>query len=329
MELDFSDQIRQLGLTKASDMQMQPDNPQMAMKNKSVCKICGMKWGSCAHANDMGNMMEEGPDHESEESPDEEKVEDSKAVQECADCNCGKPSSECDCADCNSKSMQKSESAKDMKHPDKEDKKDVESEKGNPNAEKEEEMEKSMSGKGAKHPDKEDKKDVESEKGNPNAEKEEEKPTKDNKKFPFDKSKASLEEKIANMLLLKANSFNEKFEQSLSVKNLFKVYKRGLNTYKNTHKPGISLHQWAIARVNLFIKMLSGGNVDSTYSLLDADIAQASNSDVVESNLESYDFFKFSDLEFQLAKISLIEAGFKQSEFNQDLVVAAEDKKKL
>jgi hypothetical protein len=198
---------------------------------------------------------------------------------------------------------------------------------GDPNAEKEIKMEKSMSGKGAKHPDMEDKKDVESEKKNPNAEKEEEKSSKDKKKFPFDKSKASLSEKVAQMLELKVNSYNEKYESNLTFAQLSKVYTRGLNVFNNTHKPGISLHQWAIARVNLFLKMLSGGQVKNEYQLLDADVAHASSGIIIESGLASYDFIDFSDLEFQLAKISLLEAGISGNEMNLQ-VSESEEKKK-
>ena len=307
MELDFSEKIRRMPFVKAAlpsdksnsemDMQTKKDSPEMAMKNKSVCKMCGMKWGSCAHANDMSNMIEEGPDHENKETPEDEKTEDSMKATEstCKDCNCGMSESECTCSDCTSKTSAK--------------------------------MEKSMSEKDSKHPDKEDKKDIESEKGKPNAEKEEEKSQKDKKKFPFDKSKASLSEKIAQMLEAKVKKYNEKNEANLTFAQLSKVYTRGLNVFNSTHKPGISLHQWAIARVNLFIKMLSGGQVRNEYQLLDADIAHASNGFIIESGLASYDFINFSDLEFQLAKIALIEAGLTENEMNLQ-VSESEEKKK-
>lgn len=282
MELDFSEQIKNLNILKSAEMQTKPDNAEMAMKNKSVCKICAMKWGSCAHANDVSNMMEEGPDHEKKEGPEGEKQE--MEASKCEDCSCGKSSSECTCADCTSKTMQKSESAKDMKHPDKEDKKDIKSEKGNPKAEKEEEA-------------------------NP----------KDKKKFPFNKMKASLVEKVAHMLETKIEAHNEKFEQNLTFAQLNKVYSRGLNVFNTTHKPGVSLHQWAVARVNLFLKMMSGAQVKNEYSLLDSDVANASAGIITESGLASYDFINFSDLEFQLAKISLIEAGLTEQEMNLEI----------
>jgi hypothetical protein len=240
MELYFSEQIKNLNILKSAEMQTKPDNAEMVMKNKSVCKVCGMMWATCAHANDVSNMMEEGPDHENKETKDDEMTEDSKAESECTDCNCGKSSSECSCSDCTTKTMQNSESAKDMKQSDKEDKKDVKSEKGDPKAE-----------------------------------------NKEKEKFPFDKfkkfdkSKASLPEKISFMLQSKLQIHNEKFEQNLTFAQISKVYSRGLNVYRNNHIPNVKLHQWAIARVNLFLKMMGGNNVKNEYLLLDADIAHA------------------------------------------------------
>jgi len=317
MELDFSEQIRRMPFVKAAlpshesnaemDMQTKKDSPEMAMKNKSVCKMCGKAWGMCSHASDPENEMEEGPTHEKGETKDQENKEDMKAAEStCKNCDCGMSESECTCSDCTSKTTAKN---------------------GDPNAEKEMKMEKSMSEKDSKHPDKEDKKDIESEKRNPNAEKEEEKSSKDKKKFPFDKSKASVSEKVANMLQNKVNSYNEKYEKNLTFAQISKVYSRGLNVFNTTHKPGISLHQWAIARVNLFLKMLSGGQVNNEYQLLDADVAHASNGFIIESGLASYDFINFSNLEFQLAKIALVEAGLTEQEMNFNFSLAEEKKK--
>jgi hypothetical protein len=280
MELDFSEQIKNLNILKSAEMQTRDDKPEMAMKNKSVCKICGMKWGSCAHASDVSNMMEEGPEDKNKKTPEGEK-EEMKSSEICEDC--GKPESECECE------------------------------------ESDDEMEESDSAKKTKQSKKEDSKDEE---------KSEEKG-----KFPFDKfkkfdkSKASLPEKVSFMLQSKLQTHNEKFEQNLTFAQVSKVYSRGLNVFNTTHKPGVSLHQWAVARVNLFLKMMSGGEVRKEYSILDSDVANASSETFTESGLASYDFINFSDLEFQLAKISLIEAGLTQQEMNLEMSQSEEKKK--
>jgi hypothetical protein len=129
------------------------------------------------------------------------------------------------------------------------------------------------------------------------------------------------------MLQSKLQTHNEKFEQNLTFAQVSKVYSRGLNVFNTTHKPGVSLHQWAVARVNLFLKMMSGGEVRKEYSILDSDVANASSETFTESGLASYDFINFSDLEFQLAKISLIEAGLTQQEMNLEMSQSEEKKK--
>ena len=111
MELDFSEQIKNLNILKSSEMQTRDDKPEMAMKNKSVCKICGEKWGSCAHASDVSNMMEEGPEHEKKEGPEGEK-EEMKSSEMCEDC--GKPESECKCEESDDE-MEESDSAFDQR----------------------------------------------------------------------------------------------------------------------------------------------------------------------------------------------------------------------
>lgn len=380
MELDFSEQIRQLGIStnkaKASspmgtgrDQGMIPDKhsatsdaesedigskddvKQMPMSNKSVCKMCGTSWGSCEHVGDLNNKMqageekmtepandgvkdgviakkdptdpEEDPKHESGESKEEEDKEDAEASKKFVAEKYGDPNGKKE--EKMEKSMSDKEQEKSMK--------DKSKASVCPECEMPEsecsccaKMEKSTSGKDGKHPDKEDEKDIESEKGNPNAEKEEEKDAKDKKKFPFDKSKATVSQKISNMLEKKLVAHNEKHEQNLTFEQLTKVYSRGLNVYNTTHKPGISMHEWATARVNLFFKMMSGLPVSTKYSILDNDVATASTNKIIESGLASYDYIDFSDLEFQLAKIALIDAGFARREFNQ-LFSQAEEKK--
>ena len=271
MELDFSEQIKNLRILSA-ELQTRDDKPEMAMKNKSVCKICGENWGSCAHASDESNMMEEGPEHEKKEGPMGEK-EEMKSSENCEDC--GKPELECECED------------------------------------SEDEMEESDSAK--KKIKKEDPKDKDKEKSE--------------NKFPFNKSKASLPEKVAFMLQSKLQTHNEKFEQNLTFAQISRVYSRGLNVYKNNFVPSIKLHQWAIARVNLFLKMMGGGSVKNEYLLLDSDVAHASSEAFKESGLASYDFVDFSNLEFQLARISLVEAGISEQEMNLEISESEEKKK--
>jgi lambda family phage portal protein len=64
-----------------------------------------------------------------------------------------------------------------------------------------------------------------------------------------------------------------------SLGTLKKVYRRGAGAYSASHRPTIgggapnSRGAWAIARVNMFLKMVSGGQVKKSYREADGDLA--------------------------------------------------------
>ena len=66
--------------------------------------------------------------------------------------------------------------------------------------------------------------------------------------------------------------------------------------------------------------MAAGQNVLASYAKADSDILN--NQDLSEN----YEFSDFQDIEFQLAKLCCVEAGFSDSEFE---LSSAEDKKKV
>ena len=72
-------------------------------------------------------------------------------------------------------------------------------------------------------------------------------------------------------MLLKFSSFicespdttlkNKSEETGVSLSILKQVYDRGLASYRTSHRPGATQHQWAMARVNSF---LTGGKTQKT-----------------------------------------------------------------
>jgi hypothetical protein len=50
------------------------------------------------------------------------------------------------------------------------------------------------------------------------------------------------------------------------------VFRRGAGAFSTTHRPGKSRTQWAMARVNQFIKMIGGGKVKESYKKADGDL---------------------------------------------------------
>jgi hypothetical protein len=141
------------------------------------------------------------------------------------------------------------------------------------------------------------------------------------KEMEEDEAKSRKKNKIVAFLMKKVSAHNGKNNPFLvSLDQLLNVYARGLEESAKIFRPGKSEDEWAFARVNLFLKMASGQNVKASYAKADSDILN--NQDLSEN----YEFSDFQDIEFQLAKLSCIEAGFSDSELE---LSSAEDKKKV
>jgi hypothetical protein len=127
--------------------------------------------------------------------------------------------------------------------------------------------------------------------------------------------------KIVAFLMKKVFAHNNRNNPFLiSLDQLVKVYARGLEEANKNYRPGKSQDEWAFARVNLFLKMASGQNVLASYSKADSDILNN------QDTSENFTFADFQEIEFQLAKLSCVEAGLTNSELE---LSSAEDKKKV
>jgi hypothetical protein len=109
---------------------------------------------------------------------------------------------------------------------------------------------------------------------------------------------------------------------------LKKVYRRGAGAFSGTHRPGQSRASWAMARVNMFLKMMRGGKVKDSYRKADSDIARGSEEEIlnlpdIHNEWSPGDFSEAKDIsivEFALAKIDLLSVGATPIE-----IVEAED----
>ena len=63
--------------------------------------------------------------------------------------------------------------------------------------------------------------------------------------------------------------------KSNTLSQLQKVYRRGSEMFSEFGRPGKTRGQWAIARVNMFLKMVGGSNVKDAYRKADQDISKA------------------------------------------------------
>lgn len=96
------------------------------------------------------------------------------------------------------------------------------------------------------------------------------------KKYNSSMATITFSEKTTTALKNKVAEHNEKYSKKVTLGQLKKVYRRGAGAFSTSHRPGQSRGSWAMARVNMFLKMVRGGKVKKSYRKADQDIAKAS-----------------------------------------------------
>ena len=93
--------------------------------------------------------------------------------------------------------------------------------------------------------------------------------------------------KVIEALKNKVKEHNSKNKKKVTLGQLKKVFRRGAGAFSSSHRPGQSRVSWSMARVNTFLRMVSGGKVKDSYRKADSDIARASKTDyIIEVNFE-------------------------------------------
>jgi hypothetical protein len=85
-------------------------------------------------------------------------------------------------------------------------------------------------------------------------------------------SAITFSEKVINSLKNKVKEHNSKNKKKVTLGQLKKVYRRGAGAFSQSHRPGMTRGGWAMARVNMFLKMKRGGKVKDSYRKADGDI---------------------------------------------------------
>jgi hypothetical protein len=117
--------------------------------------------------------------------------------------------------------------------------------------------------------------------------------TKSDKAIEFSK-------KVIQALKNKVKEHNSKYSKKVTLGQLKKVYRRGAGAFSSSHRPGKTRGQWAMARVNMFLRMVSGKPVKDAYRKADSDIAKAKTEITVEAMLEpSNEDFEQADLDIK------------------------------
>jgi hypothetical protein len=122
-----------------------------------------------------------------------------------------------------------------------------------------------------------------------------------------DGARIEFTEKIINSLQEKVKNHNEKHSKKVTLSQLKKVYRRGLGAFSSSHRPNQTRNSWAMARVNMFLKMQAGGKVKQSYRAADQDLA--SGEELYYEQKPEDCFWEFESIDFDLARIDLLKAN--------------------
>ena len=140
----------------------------------------------------------------------------------------------------------------------------------------------------------------------------------------------TFSEKVVTSLKNKVKEHNDKNSKKVTLGQLKKIYRRGAGAFSSSHRPGKTRGQWAMARVNMFLKMVRGGKVKKSYRAADQDVAKGSEEYYLENEGEA--FIDFANIEFDIAHLDLVKAGaneWEQDDSTEDLEYTEAEKKTL
>ena len=116
--------------------------------------------------------------------------------------------------------------------------------------------------------------------------------------------KSSFSDKIYSCLVAKVIKFNEENKSRVTVDQLIRVYKRGEKTSETFFSFDKSTAQWAMARVNMFLRLSADRRVAAADRFQDLDIFQGTDRTYHQEEAEP--FWKFSELDFTMARSDLL-----------------------
>ena len=131
-----------------------------------------------------------------------------------------------------------------------------------------------------------------------------------------DGKKITFSEKVVTALKNKVKEHNEKHSKKVTLSQLKKIYRRGAGAFSSSHRPNKTRGQWAMARVNMFLKMMRGGKVKKSYRAADQDVARGSEDYYIEELGRA--FVDYEEIDFALARLDFVRID-ASSESHQDI----------
>ena len=130
------------------------------------------------------------------------------------------------------------------------------------------------------------------------------------------KAAITFSEKVTTALKNKVKQHNEKHSRKVTLSQLKKVYRRGAGAFSSSSRPGKGRAQWAMARVNTFLRMMAGGKVKDSYRAADQDIAKATDKDINLLSYKSYSSIDFDEYELVIAASDLVRCNVSIAEMD-------------
>ena len=118
--------------------------------------------------------------------------------------------------------------------------------------------------------------------------------------------------KIQDCLSCKVTDFNRSNKKSITLDQLIKVYKRGEKAAETNWMPSKSTAQWAMARVNMFLRLSAEKKVNDAYVFYDFDIYN--NTSRTYEQAQASPFWQFSNGDFESARTDLLLAHITDKE---------------
>ena len=122
----------------------------------------------------------------------------------------------------------------------------------------------------------------------------------------------TFSEKIYKCLIGKVLKFNEKYENQITLGQLIRIYKRGEKAPDMNWQPRRTKAQWAMARVNMFLRLASDRKVTKDYEFHDVDVVRGT--DKSHQQEEADPFWNFSNLDLTSAHTDLLLANIADLE---------------
>jgi hypothetical protein len=139
------------------------------------------------------------------------------------------------------------------------------------------------------------------------------------------KSKAiKFSDKVEKSLKNKVSEHNENAKEGrkATLGMLKAVYRRGAGAFSTSHRPGMTRDQWAMGRVNAFLKLLKSGKPSNSAYNQDNDLLPAKHPRSTKGSASNLTLLATGHLvpeEQDLAK-ALLEVVAKHGKFNEDQI---------